>query len=132
MLECLDRKERTARKRHTCCLCEGYIEKGEKYNWQKLKYDDLIYEWKEHKECSHIASEIWDYVDPCEGMTSEDFMAGAEDVCQAFICPDCKDPSKEDGACRVCLHKVHDLLQTHTLQRVRQGCVNAYKPVLRK
>lgn len=132
MPEILDQKERTARKQHTCCYCEGYIEKGEKYDWAKLAYDGLIYEWKAHKECSLIASEIWEYVDPDDGMTHEDFMEGAQDVCQTFICPECQDPDKETGRCRVCLHKVHDLLQTHTLQRVRHGCVNAYKPVLRK
>lgn len=132
MPDILSQKERTARKRHACCLCGGYIEKGEKYNWQKLKYDGLIYEWKEHKECSHIASEIWEYVDPDEGMTSEDFMEGAADVCQTFICPDCKDHAKEDRDCRVCLHKLYDLFQTHTLQRSRNGYAYEYSAVLRK
>ena len=132
MPDVLDRKERTARKRHTCNYCEGYIEKDEKYEWSKLKYDDLIYEWKAHKECALIASEIWDYVDPDDGMTHEDFMEGAENVCQTFICPDCKDPAKDDGGCRVCLHKLYDLFLTHTLQRCRNGYAYEYKTVLRK
>ena len=87
MPDILQEKERKARKPHVCDYCGKTIEKGEAYEWAKLKYDGTIYEWKNHKKCGFIASELWSYIDPDNGMTEEDFQEGCREFCHAFVCP---------------------------------------------
>ena len=122
MTECLRREERTARKNHTCDFCGGTIEKGEKYNHGVYK-DDVFFEWKTHKRCDFIATEIWDLVDPDEGMSGEDFCEACGEFCHVFVCPDCPQFDKEYKECRkdtwFCLDRIHALLQTHRLVRNR-------------
>lgn len=119
MPDILASKERVAKKEHICSYCGAVIKAGETYEWSKLAYDGTLYEWKAHKECSFISSEIWQYADPDEGMTDEEFMEAASDVCRIFVCPDCNDPEKEDGDCSVCLHKLYEFFQNYELKRSR-------------
>ena len=87
MIEILKSYERTARKRHVCDYCDAYIEPGEKYDYATLvDCDGHLYEWKSHKECSFIASEIWDFADPDEGMTGDDFRDTCREICITFVC----------------------------------------------
>ena len=124
MPEILQRKGRTARKPHTCSYCGGVIEKGETYDWAKLAHEGEIYEWKNHKKCGFIASELWSYIDPDDGMTDEDFRDGCLEFCQRFICPDCKQYDKEFEGCSkdesYCIDKIYDFLQTHELYKDRR------------
>lgn len=62
MPDLLDRKIRVAKKEHSCSYCNGTIHKGEEYEWSKLKYENVIYEWKAHQDCVMVAQEIWNYV----------------------------------------------------------------------
>lgn len=119
MPDILASKERAAKKKHICSYCGGVIKAGEAYEWSKLVYDGMLYEWKAHKECSFISSEIWQYADPDEGMTSEDFMDAASDICRTFVCPDCCETSKEEESCYVCLHKLYEFFQNYELKRSR-------------
>lgn len=124
MPETLQRKDRTARKPHTCSYCGDVIEKGEVYKWAKFAYEGEIYEWKNHKKCGFIASELWSYIDPDEGMAEEDFQDGCREFCQRFICPDCKQYDKEFEDCAkdetYCIDKIYDFLQTHELYKDRR------------
>lgn len=70
----LDTKIRTAQKEHTCNFCGFKIAKCEKYDWQKLVHDGLLYEWKAHLSCCDLASELdmYDYAD--DGVTQDYFI----------------------------------------------------------
>lgn len=116
MIEELEGCDRVARKEHRCNLCGGIIKQGELYRYSKLKLDSL-YEWKEHKKCEFIAGEIWEYCEPDEGMTYDDFYEGCCDICREFICPGCE--KYENGECdeSYCLDKVYELLQKYELYR---------------
>lgn len=123
-VETISCKKRKARKEHCCDYCGAVIKKGEIYDWAKNIHDGTLYEWKAHKQCSFLCSQLWEYADPDEGMYEELFLDSVRDFCQAFICPDC---DKWDRACRCCdddleycIDKAYDLLQTHELYRV--GC----------
>lgn len=124
MPETLQRKERTARKPHICSYCGGLIENGEVYDWEKLACDGEIYEWKSHKKCSYIASELWSYIDPDDGMTAEDFQDGCRDFCQEFICQGCEQYIEESERCSknklYCIDRVYDFLQTYELHKNRR------------
>ena len=100
MPEILAERERKAAKCHTCSYCGEVIQKGEVYDWAKLEFDGRLYEWKSHKRCSLIASELWSYIDPDNGMTAEDFDEGCTAFCRAFICPGCPSADKEAEDCR--------------------------------
>lgn len=137
MPEILQRKGRTARKPHTCSYCGGVIEKGETYDWAKLAHEGEIYEWKNHKKCGFIASELWSYIDPDDGMTDEDFRDGCLEFCQTFICPDCKQYDKEFEDCSkgelYCIDKIYDFLQTNELYKdYHKGCFEYWKCRKRK
>ena len=120
-------KERKARKEHRCDFCGEIIKKGETYDWSKNIYDGTLHEWKAHKKCSFLCSQLWDYADPDEGMDEELFKDSLHDFCQAFICPDC---DKWDIACQCCdddleycIDKAYKLLQTYVLcQTGRSWC----------
>lgn len=60
-------------KSHRCNFCGEFILKGERYERSTL-YWDSIYEWKNHIDCSWIASELdmYDCADD-EGLTEEEF-----------------------------------------------------------
>lgn len=122
MIEVLRHVERIARKPHQCSFCNGIIYAGEKYEYSVNKFDD-IYEWKNHIACGRIASELREYIDPEEGITSDDFQEACHQFCKTFICPECPCCEVEnDGDCMenndYCLHKIDALLQTHELVKV--------------
>ena len=127
----IDSKYRIARKDHACSYCNGIIKKGEKYDWSKHIYDGELYEWKAHLDCTMVASEIWDLVDPYDGMTEEDFKEGCREFCDVFICPDCE---KYENDCEVsfCLSKIVEKLKTHKLERKRDSFTYLYKCVPRE
>jgi hypothetical protein len=119
MPEIISKKDRKANKEHVCSYCGGVIQKGETYEHSVLKFCGEIYDWKAHQKCKYIAIELWDYIDPDDGMTDDDFRDGCRDFCLSFICPDCPrfiDGEFEEDEC-FCLDKVYELLQTHELVR---------------
>lgn len=121
MYQDLENKEVVARKQHYCDWCDGTIKIGEKYNRQKFIYDGEIYEWHSHLACSRLASAIWDYCDPDEGMDADQFCEGCQEICKRFICPDCKEWDKEYGECEMdepyCLDKMDTFFKTHELYK---------------
>ena len=120
-MEILASKERKARKEHRCDYCGEIIKKGEAYDWSKNIYEGTLYEWKGHKQCSFLCSQLWDYADPDEGMDEELFQDSLHDFCRAFVCPDCEKWDREYQCCdddlEYCIDKAYELLQTHTLYR---------------
>lgn len=121
MPELISSKDRKARKPHSCSYCNGIIEKGEIYNHSFLKCAGEIYDWDSHKECQFIAKELWEYIDPWDGMTEDDFQEGCQEFCHTFVCPDCPDYDKECHEClqdyQYCPDKIHEILQKYDLVR---------------
>jgi len=119
--EILAQRDRTAAKCHRCDYCGEVIQKGEVYDWAKLIFDGRIYEWKAHKKCASIASDLWDYADPTEGMSEDDFQEACAGFCRAFVCPDCPSFDREAGECEkdeaFCTEKIYSLLETHDFHR---------------
>lgn len=119
MPEILQERDRKARRQHTCSYCGEPIAQGEVYEWAKLINDGYIYEWKNHKRCGRIAAELWEYADPDDGMTEDDFSEACTEFCQRFICPDCprRDKEYDEAECMddktYCTDRIYDFLQTH-------------------
>lgn len=124
MVQEISSEWRKARKAHPCDYCGEKIMPGEKYLRSAFMYDGEVYTWKEHKRCHFIAQEIWEYCDPDEGMTHEEFCEGCMDICRTFVCPDCDIWDKEDKDCRedygYCLDRLYELFQTKELYRDRR------------
>lgn len=124
-------KDFVARKKHKCDWCMEKINKGEKYNYQAFIFDGEFYEWRSHLACNRVVSAIWDYVDPDEGMSSEEFDEGCADVCREFICLDCHEWNKEDGCEKdklYCIDKLDKFFKTHELyQAKREGFYRIWK-----
>ena len=112
---------RNARKRHRCDYCGEIIEKGEEYDYQKNIFDGTFYEWYAHLACSRVASAIWDYCDPDDGMSDQDFQDGCQEICQRFVCPDCPKWNKEYGDCdddlTYCIDRMDEFFKTHELYK---------------
>ncbi len=119
MQQILERKDVVARKPHRCDWCNCAIEKGELYDWSKHVFDGDFYEWHSHLSCSRVASAIWDYVDPDEGMTEDEFWEGCRDISQSFVCPSCREWDKETQECNkdesFCIDKLDEFFKTHEL-----------------
>lgn len=111
---------RTARKRHCCDLCEAWIEPGARYYAYTGKYDGEIFTFKAHDKCWIIAQEIWDYVDPDEGITHDEFLEGCCDICRTFICKDCEKYEEDDCELSYCPDKLFALFQEKELYRDRR------------
>lgn len=74
MVEELKQTYPTANKVHTCMYCGGKINVGEKYERSTCKYDDTIYDWKNHIVCQKVARELGMMDDSDDdGLTSEHF-----------------------------------------------------------
>ena len=124
MYEHLETKNVIARKQHKCDWCGKTISKGEEYERQKYKYDGEFYEWHAHLACCRVVSAIWDYADPDEGMSSDEFDSTCADVCGEFICPDCPKWNKEYGECEddlsYCIDRMDEFFKTHELYRAER------------
>lgn len=124
-------EERKARKDYACDWCKANIKKGERYNYQKFIFDGDFYEWKSHLACERVAYAIWDYVDPDEGMSSDEFHDGCGDVCRAFICPDCPEWDGEYSDCKkdepYCIDRMDSFFLTHELYCSRDGYRQVWK-----
>src|SRR5688572_11121774 len=69
-----DAIEIKAQKNHSCNFCGCKIQAGNIYLKSTHIFDGKIYDWKTHKECSKIASDLNMY-DQCEdGVTQDDFV----------------------------------------------------------
>ena len=124
MPDILEEKNRIARKEHKCSYCNETIEKGTKYEFAKLIYEGRLYEWKNHIGCGMIASKLWNFIDPDDGMTEDDFHEGCREFCNIFICPGCDKYNKESDECiedkTYCIDKITEILKTHDFKRVKK------------
>ena len=66
-------KEVKARKKHQCDFCFERISEGENYIKSTHVHDGEVYDWKTHKHCSKLASDLKMYEDCDEGVTGDYF-----------------------------------------------------------
>lgn len=125
MYEHIETKDVKARKSYKCDWCGEEIKKGELHEYQTFVYDDELCHWRAHLACSRIASAIWDYADPYDGMGSDTFDANCAEVCREFICPDCPEWDKEYSECNkddsYCLDRMDEFFKTHVMYATREG-----------
>lgn len=120
MLETLSTTTQRARKPHRCNYCCEKIEKGEMYRRSHNKFDGRIYDWLSHLHCAEIASAIWDFADPDEGMTETTFQDCVQQVMDELYCPAHCPKWDEDNGCgkfdwSACLRKFAEFMKTHEL-----------------
>ena len=117
----IEHRSKVARKQHDCDYCHNPIMKGEEYDYQKNIFDGEFYEWHTHLACSRVAAAIWDYCDPDEGMSDQEFRDGCQEVCQRFICPDCPNWNEEFADCEMdetyCVDRMDSFFLTHELYK---------------
>ena len=126
MPELISFSTRKARKNHKCGLCGDEIIKGELYRRQFLKYGGEVYDFKEHERCGEIATALWHYLDPADGLTEEYFEEGCQEYCCRFVCPHCEHWDKsEDAECSkgldYCLDKILERLVEYGLKIDKQS-----------
>lgn len=139
MSELINTSERKARNPHVCNYCGNIITKGETYTRYVCRDDD-IYTWNTHKKCDFIAKELWEYIEPDDGMTGDDFQNGVASFCRQFICPSCDKSNTTDYDCIecdadkiFCVDKVYDLFQTYSFMSVgRDGWNEKFRLEKRK
>ena len=107
-----------AKKLHFCNYCNSPIRKGELHNYSFLKVGET-YSWRAHLECKFLAEQLWEYIDPWDGMHEDEFQEGVGDFCSDFVCPLCSAYDKDDGECSdfedCCIWKVGETLKTYEL-----------------
>lgn len=113
---------RTAKKQHTCNLCGGYINPGERYHYEFNKDGSDVWGFSAHLECQFLAQELWDFIDPWDGMYEDDFIDGVREFCQKMICPKCEHYESGYG-CKddegFCIHKCVDELKEYDFTTVK-------------
>lgn len=125
MIEVLRTCTVRARRPHVCDYCGHVIRIGERYVRSCNKFDGQLYTWHSHPHCDRLASAIWDYVCPDEGMDTYTFRDAVQTVMSEHYCPaHCPKWDKHWGCLAgndmtSCLRRFDEFMQTHRLRRVR-------------
>lgn len=123
-MEVIRTKIKIARKEHRCSFCGCKISKGEQYRHSTNKCDGSLYVWRAHLHCQTLCGEIWNYVDPDEGMTSDQFIDAVRELSDTFYCPfHCDKFDKETQDCDdfdddSCVRKFAEFMQSRELRLV--------------
>ena len=116
---------RKARKAHTCDLCSKGIHPGETYRYSFNKDGGTAYPFSTHLQCWKIATALWEWFDPDEGISEGHFEDDLREYCWRFVCPHCQKWSSDDGctedmnAGTDCLDIIVERLKTYKL--VKEG-----------
>ena len=117
------REFRTSRKNRICDYCGGSIEIGDRYCHQVNKETGECWAFNAHCECEFLATELYDFIDPWDGMTEDDFYDGVHEFCYRMICPNCASWDDEYGECRqdqsYCTHKCIEKLLKYDFTTVK-------------
>ena len=136
MIRC---KRRKARKEYYCDLCGGKILKDECYERQINQFDGRMYTWRTHLHCQNLCSKIWNYVDPDEGMTGDEFCDAVQDLMSTFYCPfHCDEYDRDTQDCDrgfdtdVCVKRFAQFMETRELLPVRDPNRRFYYRIVKK
>lgn len=90
-IECVKKQNiKRARKDHICNYCGETIEAGSPYTREFLVNGGEHYEWLMHNECEKVASEIWEFADPWDGMDHDCYQENVREVFRCFVCHGCE------------------------------------------
>lgn len=126
MIEVLSRCTVRARRPHVCDYCGHVIAQCEQYSRACNKFDGRLYTWRSHLHCDRLASALWDYVDPDEGMDMYTFRDAVQTVMAEHYCPgNCPLWDKNDGCLAgnnmtTCLRRFDEFMQAHMFAHVRK------------
>jgi len=114
---------RTSKKERTCGLCGGKIHVGDRYSHQLNKEGSECWAFDAHCECQFICFELWEYIDPWDGVYEDDFIDGCHEFCHHMICPNCTSYIAEDNECledeSYCENKIIETLLKYDFCRVK-------------
>lgn len=125
MIEMLSTCTVRARRPYVCDYCGHAILRGEQYVRACNKFDGRLYTWKSHPHCDRLASAVWNYVDPCDGMDAYTFRDAVQTVMYELYCPgNCQLWRKGEGCAAgndmtTCLMRFDEFMKTHELRTVR-------------
>lgn len=100
MPEYIDEKIVKARKEHICDYCTEKILSGTKYSDFVGKEDGRLYHFKSHLRCKFIANQLYEYIDPWDGLGHDEFVEGCNNFTKEFLCKKCKRFSKRYNECK--------------------------------
>lgn len=106
-----------AKKSYHCDLCRGSINKGEQYSYQFNTDGGEAYAFRSHLECDFVCNELWEFMNPWDGVTDWEFLDGCTEFCRRMICPNCAEWDKKCNECLkdelYCLEKVVEKLKEY-------------------
>lgn len=121
-MDLIARRYRVARKEHCCDLCRDTIEKEQKYSYSFIKDGSDHWSFRSHLECDFVMNELWEYINPWDGMHDDEFIDGCRDFCRHMLCPRCENCDKY-GDCTVdedfCFDKIVEVLKEYDFTLVK-------------
>ena len=137
-MQIIAEKYYTARKKHRCDFCYETIEPGTEYHDQFNKYGG-VYHWKSCLRCHFLFKQLYDYIDPYDGMLdATSFAEGLSDFGRQFVCDQCEhykdigdpqDPPNKYRECDLdncveyeCINKIVECLKYNELSYIRSDC----------
>ena len=95
-------KEVTARKLHSCDLCNKTIFVGQKYNSSFVVDGGDSWMFKCHLNCRYIMDELYYFFDPEEGVHEGHFTEYLSEYCREFVCPHCTNYKQDENGDMYC------------------------------
>ena len=115
-----------ARRIHVCDYCSCEIPKGERYEVQTNECNGKLYTWRAHLHCKELCGKIWDYVEPDEGMSGDDFYDAVRDLAHTFYCPfHCDEYDRDTQDCErgfednVCIKRFAKFMENREMQLIQ-------------
>lgn len=126
-MQCIRNECRTARKEHTCDLCNGTIDVGSRYRYQFNKDGSDTWSFRSHLECDFLSRELWEFIAPWDGIYDTEYQEGLSIFCRRAVCPTCSQYVNDDGlmVCEedepYCQQKCIDVLQKFDFVSTKYG-----------
>lgn len=91
---------RRAKKVHICDFCGKTIDIGTKYSYQFNKEGEECWSFYCHLECDFLSNQLYDYIDPWDGIGDDEFRTGVMSFCQTTCCAYCPRWDSEEKECK--------------------------------
>ena len=122
-MDLIAHRYRVAKKDYRCDLYRGNINKDDKYCYSFIEDGDDSWSHRAHIECEFVANELWNYINPWDGMSDEEFIDGCRDFCRHMLCPNCACWDDEYEECRnvqdFCFDKIVEELKKYDFTTVK-------------
>lgn len=125
---------RKAAKEYSCIYCGNPIHRGEKYHMSThgCENNKKLCVWRCHQKCHDLAMAIWDFVNPCDDMSPDEFHNGLRKVANMFICSDCPNRDVDGDDCKHrldmdCINLIHEFFEHHSWEERTPGVWSVVK-----